>query len=83
MYDDPQLVARGYYQELGHARTGNRRYPGWPVQFSFASEHHRRGAPTLGEHNHEILTEELGLTDEDIEALTRDGIIGDRMQAPG
>ena len=83
MYDDPQLVARGYYQELGHARTGTRRYPGWPVQFSFASEHHRRGAPTLGEHNYEILTDELGLTDEDIDALARDGIIGDRMQAPG
>jgi crotonobetainyl-CoA:carnitine CoA-transferase CaiB-like acyl-CoA transferase len=83
MYDDPQLVARGYYQELDHSRTGTRRYPGWPVQFSFASAHHRRGAPTLGEHNHEILTEELGLTDEDIDMLARDGIIGDRMQARG
>lgn len=82
MYDDPQLVARGYYQELDHARTGTRRYPGWPVQFSFASEHHRRGAPTLGEHNREILAEDLGLTDDDIDALARDGVIGNAMHAP-
>ena len=82
MYDDPQLVARGYYQELDHARTGRRRYPGWPVQFSFLAQHHRRGAPTLGEHNREILTEDLGLTDAEVDALARDGIIGDRMQPP-
>jgi crotonobetainyl-CoA:carnitine CoA-transferase CaiB-like acyl-CoA transferase len=82
MYDDPQLVARGYYQELDHARTGTRRYPGWPAQFSFLAQHHRRGAPTLGEHNREILTEDLGLTDAEVDALARDGIIGDRIQPP-
>ncbi len=63
MYDDPQLVARGYYQPLDHAKTGVRRYPGWPMRFSFADAHHRRGAPTLGQHNREILTE-LGVSDE-------------------
>jgi len=83
MYDDPQLVARGYYQELDHPRTGRRRYPGWPAQFSFLDQHHRRGAPTLGQHNHEILTEDLALTDDDVDALARDGVIGDRVQAPG
>jgi crotonobetainyl-CoA:carnitine CoA-transferase CaiB-like acyl-CoA transferase len=82
MYDDPQLVARGYYQELDHDRTGTRRYPGWPAQFSFLAQHHRRGAPTLGQHNREILTDDLGLTDADADALARDGIIGDRMQPP-
>lgn len=82
MYDDPQLVARGYYQELDHARTGTRRYPGWPAQFSFLTQHHRRGSPTLGQHNREILTEELGLSDAEVDALARDGIIGDRMQPP-
>jgi crotonobetainyl-CoA:carnitine CoA-transferase CaiB-like acyl-CoA transferase len=82
MYDDPQLVARGYYQELEHPRTGRRRYPGWPAQFSFLSQHHRRGAPTLGQHNREILTEDLGLTDAEVDALAHDGIIGDRMQPP-
>lgn len=79
MYTDPQLIARGFYQELPHAKTGLRRYPGWPMQFSFTEHHHRTGAPTLGEHNREILGLELGLTDAEIDALERDGVIGTRM----
>ena len=81
MYGDPQLVARGFYQELPHAKTGNRRYPGWPMRFSFASQHHRTGAPTLGEHNRDVLAQELGLSDAEIAALERDGVIGTRMGA--
>jgi len=81
MYDDPQLVARGYYQALDHAKTGVRRYPGWPMRFSFAGAHHTRGAPTLGQHNREILTE-LGVDDDEIDQLMEDGVIGDRMQVP-
>jgi len=90
MYSDPQLVARGYYQELPHARTGSRRYPGWPVQFSFTparpgggAEHHRFGSPTLGQHNEEILRDLLGLPTDEIATLEADGIIGTRMQTPG
>jgi crotonobetainyl-CoA:carnitine CoA-transferase CaiB-like acyl-CoA transferase len=82
MYDDPQLVARGYYEALDHAKTGVRRYPGWPMRFSFADAHHRRGAPTLGQHNREILTE-LGVSDDEIARLAEDGVIGNRMQVPG
>ena len=80
MYDDPQLVARGYYQELDHERVGVRRYPGWPVQFSFADQHHFRGAPTLGQHNREILTEDLELTDAEVDGLAERGVIGTKMQ---
>ena len=80
MDDDPQLAARGFYVELDHAKTGIRRYPGWPTHFSFTREQHRFGAPTLGQHNREILTE-LGLSGSEIAALERDGVIGDRMTA--
>jgi crotonobetainyl-CoA:carnitine CoA-transferase CaiB-like acyl-CoA transferase len=38
---------------------------------------YRRPAPTLGEHNHEVLTE-LGLGEEEIAALEADQIIGTR-----
>jgi crotonobetainyl-CoA:carnitine CoA-transferase CaiB-like acyl-CoA transferase len=79
MFDDAQLVARGYYVPLDHARTGRRRYPGWPMRFSFAPIQHRRGAPTMGEHNAEILGGDLGLSDPELAALARDGVIGDRM----
>jgi crotonobetainyl-CoA:carnitine CoA-transferase CaiB-like acyl-CoA transferase len=79
MFDDPQLVARRYYVPLDHARTGRRRYPGWPMRFSFTPIQHRRGAPTMGEHNAEILGGDLGLSDTELAALARDGVIGDRM----
>jgi len=80
MITDPQLSARGFYVELDHAKTGIRRYPGWPTQFSFTRDQHRYGAPTLGQHNREVLTE-LGLSADDIATLESDGVIGDRMTA--
>jgi crotonobetainyl-CoA:carnitine CoA-transferase CaiB-like acyl-CoA transferase len=78
MYDEPQLLARGYYVPLANAKTGVRRYPAWPVQFSFARSAHRFGAPTLGQHNAEVLAE-LGVGPEELERLRADGIVGERM----
>jgi crotonobetainyl-CoA:carnitine CoA-transferase CaiB-like acyl-CoA transferase len=79
MFDDPQLVERGYYVELDHERTGTRRYPGWPMRFSSGWRQHRRGAPTLGQHNDEILGDELGLNTPELDRLRDAGVIGDRM----
>jgi crotonobetainyl-CoA:carnitine CoA-transferase CaiB-like acyl-CoA transferase len=82
MFDDPQLRARGYYVPLDHARTGVRRYPGWPMHFSFApGRQHRSGAPTLGQHNEAVL-HELGLRDVQLAALADAGVIGDTMVTP-
>jgi len=78
MHGDPQLDARSWFVELDHATAGRRRYPGWPMRFSFAEAHHHFGAPTLGQHNHEILRE-LGCTDAEIAQLEARGVIGDRM----
>jgi crotonobetainyl-CoA:carnitine CoA-transferase CaiB-like acyl-CoA transferase len=75
----PQLEHRGFFQTLSHPRTGDTRYPGWPLVWSqLPRALHRRPAPTLGEHNREILREELGLSDEEIEALRSDAVIGER-----
>src|SRR5205085_9942211 len=57
MYDEPQLVARGWYEPHDNRVTGVRRYPGWPMRFSFAEGAHRCGPPTLGEHNAAVLSE--------------------------
>jgi crotonobetainyl-CoA:carnitine CoA-transferase CaiB-like acyl-CoA transferase len=79
MFDDPQLEARRYYVALDHARTGRRRYPGWPMQFSFTPVQQRIGPPTMGQHNTEILGGELGLGASELDGLARGGIIGDRI----
>jgi crotonobetainyl-CoA:carnitine CoA-transferase CaiB-like acyl-CoA transferase len=79
MYADPQLNDRGWFVELDHQIAGPRRYPGWPMRFSFTDVHHHFGAPTLGQHNREIL-HELGRTDEQIDQLASDGVIGTQMK---
>jgi crotonobetainyl-CoA:carnitine CoA-transferase CaiB-like acyl-CoA transferase len=79
MFEDPQLRARGYYVTLDHPRTGRRRYPGWPMRFSTTAGQHRWGAPTLGQHNDEILGGELGLDASELASLRAAGVIGDRL----
>jgi crotonobetainyl-CoA:carnitine CoA-transferase CaiB-like acyl-CoA transferase len=76
---NPQLEHRGFFQTLTHPVTGETRYPGFPMRFSALGPGlHRLPPPTLGQHNREILCDELGLSDEEVEALYADRIIGDR-----
>ncbi len=83
MYGEPQLEARGFYQSLDHPVTGKRRYPVWPMRFSFAGPNaHPSGAPTLGQHNDEVLGSELGVGPEERARLRREGVIGERW-SPG
>jgi crotonobetainyl-CoA:carnitine CoA-transferase CaiB-like acyl-CoA transferase len=77
MYDLPQLDARGYYEEVEHPVTGPHRYPGWPFRMTPGpSRHHRFAPPTLGQHNEEILRG-LGLTDDELEDLRAQRVIGE------
>ena len=78
MYDEPQLLARGFYCEMDHKVSGRRRYPGWPMRFEPGpAQHHRSPCPTLGQHNEEILGGELGLTTEEIADLRVRKVIGE------
>jgi crotonobetainyl-CoA:carnitine CoA-transferase CaiB-like acyl-CoA transferase len=77
MHSDPHLAARNFYQELPHPRSGLRRYPGWPMRWSVGPKQpHRFCAPTLGQHNLDILCDELGLSSKEIEELSSKNIIG-------
>ena len=48
-----------------------------PFRFASVDRWLRTPAPTLGQHNHEILTD-LGLSDDEIAALEADDLIGTR-----
>jgi crotonobetainyl-CoA:carnitine CoA-transferase CaiB-like acyl-CoA transferase len=81
MYAEPQLVARDYYQTLDHPISGERRYPVWPMRFSFAKAPvYASGAATLGQHNEEILGGDLRLSDDEIARLRSDEVIGERWK---
>ena len=75
--EHPQYVARGYYEYPEHPVIGVRGHPSVPFRFASVDHWLRSAAPTLGQHNHEILTD-LGLTEEEIAALEADDLIGTR-----
>ncbi len=72
---DPQLNARDYFQPLEHTETGTYRYPGPPYRLSGAPARLVRPAPTLGQHNREVLGGELGLDAAELSQLERTGVI--------
>jgi crotonobetainyl-CoA:carnitine CoA-transferase CaiB-like acyl-CoA transferase len=73
-----QLEARGFFGALEHRIAGSLRHPEIPMHFRGLGRHlHRRGPPTLGQHNEELLRE-LGLGDAEIEALREQKVIGER-----
>jgi crotonobetainyl-CoA:carnitine CoA-transferase CaiB-like acyl-CoA transferase len=73
----PQLVARGFYEAVAHPAAGTHPTPTLPFRYASVERWIRTPAPTLGQHNGEILRA-LGLGDEEIEALAKEGVIGDR-----
>jgi crotonobetainyl-CoA:carnitine CoA-transferase CaiB-like acyl-CoA transferase len=74
---NPQLRHRRLFEVLDHPVTGRHEIPGFPVRFAHVDAWYRRAAPTLGQHNDEVLTE-IGLADE-IPRLRALGLIGDRV----
>ena len=72
---DPQLNARDNFQQLEHTEAGTCRYPGPPYRLSGAPARLVRPAPTLGQHNREVLGGELGLDAAELSQLERTGVI--------
>ena len=76
--DDPQMRARGFFEELDHPL---RRSPGIPdvagAHVGRARRASGRGpAPTLGQHTEDVLRDELGVTDDELERLRDEHVIG-------
>ena len=76
----PQLVARGFHETLDHPEVGPQATPGAPFRYASVERWLRRPAPLLGQHNHEVLTELLGLSDAEIAALAAAKVIGDHPE---
>jgi crotonobetainyl-CoA:carnitine CoA-transferase CaiB-like acyl-CoA transferase len=75
----PQLEARSFFQNMLHPETGDTRYPGFPMRFSgLGPSLHKSPPPTLGQHNQEVLCEELGVSPEEFEALRTAQVVGTR-----
>jgi len=74
----PQMVARGYFEMVEHPVAGTHPIQGLPWRSRNVDRWIRRPAPTLGQHNREVLGARLGLTPDEIARLEADGLIGTR-----
>ena len=72
---DPQLAHRGTFFELDHPVIGEARFEGTPIRFSRTVQHTWRSAPLLGEDNHYVFGDLLGLSAEEISELEAEGVI--------
>jgi hypothetical protein len=81
--DDPQLVARRFFQTIDHPMVGTQQYPTFPMTMSAGPHTYWRApAPTLGQHTAEVLRE-VGVTDDELARLRERHVIGDTPLAPG
>ncbi len=70
LYEDAQLTHRGFFVTLDHSVMGPTPYDGLVTKFSGGTARLRRAAPAIGEHTHQVLSEILSVSDEEIfEAL--------------
>ncbi|MEY9981555.1 crotonobetainyl-CoA:carnitine CoA-transferase CaiB-like acyl-CoA transferase [Bradyrhizobium yuanmingense] len=80
---DRHLRSRAFFQDVERAFIGLHPQPSMPIREGEGPYAIRRAAPTLGEHNREILSGLLGLSDPEIAELVMEGIIGTTMPLEG
>ncbi|MCC6959378.1 MAG: CoA transferase [Dehalococcoidia bacterium] len=83
IHNDPHLEARGYWVELPHPRMAPWKQPRASWQFKEAQPAMKRHAPLFGEHNREILSGLMGLSDAEIAELERLEVIAGAPVNPG
>jgi len=72
-----QLADRGFLETVTHPVVGDQLHYGYPVRFGGGPRRlHRSPAPTLGQHNREILVGLLGITEDELQRLEAAEIIG-------
>ena len=74
LLNDQQYVARDFWAELDHPEAGTLPYARAPFRMSETPAQPER-PPLLGEHNEEILCNQLGMTHEDLVRLRQDGVV--------
>jgi crotonobetainyl-CoA:carnitine CoA-transferase CaiB-like acyl-CoA transferase len=72
---DPQILARDMIVTMPHDIFGEVRAVANPIKLSASPVSYRMAPPMMGEHTEEILKRELGLSDQQIEKLRREGAV--------
>jgi crotonobetainyl-CoA:carnitine CoA-transferase CaiB-like acyl-CoA transferase len=74
--EDPQIRHNGTIVEYEHPVEGRIRTPGFPIRFTRTPCSIARGAPLVGQHSSEVLSE-IGFDDLEIARLKAEGVIAE------
>ncbi len=74
---DNHLNDRGYFVSVRHPRAGTSSFPGFAWRFEKTPATIARHAPMFAEHNHEVFTKLLGMSEAEIASLYAAGVTGD------
>jgi formyl-CoA transferase len=66
---------REMFVEVDHPALGETTMPGFPIKFSEMEIDVKTPAPILGQYNRVVYSELLGLSNDEVEALRREGVI--------
>lgn len=75
LFRNPHLRARGFFEKVSHPEAGMHDYPGVPWKLSETRGGIRLPAPCFAEHNAYVFGELLGMPQEEVERLEREGVI--------
>lgn len=73
--EDPHVKARNLFTHVDHPKLGIIKVMNFPVKLSETPGEVKTAAPTLGQHNREILIDVLEYSVEEVEELEKDGVI--------
>jgi formyl-CoA transferase/CoA:oxalate CoA-transferase len=72
---DPQILARGMVETVMHPTAGAQRVLGIPVKLSETPGKIHSAPPLLGQHTASVLTGDLGVSGDEVDALARAGVV--------
>lgn len=75
LFNDPHLKERGFSEVVEHPLMGRRTVIGPPWKLPSTPARVSRHGPLLGEHNHYVFSELLGLCEEEVERLVAEKVI--------
>lgn len=81
VFSDPQVISRNLMQEFGTSQSEEdvMKFVANPIRFSKTPVEYKRPPPKLGENTKEVLMNILGLSEDKVEQLSKEKIVGLRM----
>ncbi len=76
LLEDPHYTDRSTFNYVDHPQAGPKWYQGFAWKMSATPGRIHWPSPTLGQHNRQIYRELLGLSEEEIDGLEENGVIG-------